>query len=107
MSKIGLSNIKLKEAPTKDSTGTDVMSLRDLLWFCYVERRSRVAAAKLLFENEAMKKIKLRQVADVIFDLHSTVLAALGSELDITQEAINESEKEEKPYVHNQHTRLV
>lgn len=96
MSKIGLSNIKLKEAPTKDSTGTDVMSLRDILWFCYVERRSRVAAAKLLFENEAMKKIKLRQVADVIFDLHSTVLAALGSELDITQEAINEGEKEEK-----------
>lgn len=96
MSKIGLGNIKLKEAPSQFSSGTDVMSLRDLLWFCYVERRSRVAAARLLFENEHMKNIKLRQVADVIFDLHSTVLASLGSELDITQDEITEKEKEEK-----------
>lgn len=95
MSKIGLNNVRLKEAPEKDSTGTDTMSLRDLLWFCYVDRQ-RVAGAKLLFENEPMKKIKLRQVADVIFDLHSTVLAALGAELDSTQQTIEDKAKEEK-----------
>jgi DNA repair ATPase RecN len=94
MSKLGLSNVKLKEAPSKDSTGVDTMSLRDLLWFCYVARQ-RVAGVKLLFENEPMKKIKLRQVADVIFDLHSTVLAALGADLVLTQQAIYEKTKEE------------
>ena len=87
LSKIDLWNIPLREAPTRDSSDVDIMSLRDILWLCYLQK-NRVAGNNLLFENNYMKAIKLRQVFDVLFGLYSERLAILSSEIDRLQEEI-------------------
>jgi DNA repair exonuclease SbcCD ATPase subunit len=95
LSKIGLKGVKLKEAPKQDVSDVDTMSFRDILWFCYLQR-IRVAGAELLFESNYMKGHKLVQVFDVLFDLHSETLAALAEELKVTQESIENKERDEK-----------
>jgi hypothetical protein len=95
LSKIGLSRIPLKEAPTKDASGVDYLSFRDVLWVCYLER-TRVAGADLLFENTIPKMLKLRQVVDIIFGVHSDRLAILARDLSETEAEISEREQSEK-----------
>jgi DNA repair ATPase RecN len=87
LSKINLWNIPLKESPAKDSSDIDIMSLRDVLWFSYL-KRDRIAGSNLLFEDNHMKAIKLRQVFDVLFGLHSNRLAFLSSEISRLGEKI-------------------
>jgi DNA repair ATPase RecN len=85
LSKIGIENIPLKEAPTRDSSDIDILSLRDVLWFCYL-KKNRVAGENLLFESNYMKAIKLKQVFEVLFGLYSNRLAVLSSEINRLQE---------------------
>ena len=85
LSKIGIENIPLKEAPTRDSSDIDILSLRDVFWFCYL-KKNRVAGENLLFESNYMKAIKLRQVFEVLFGLYSNRLAVLSSEINRLQE---------------------
>lgn len=73
----GLEGVQLREAPTQDSSGTDPLSFRDLMWLCFLPNE-QVASKNLIFENHVMKKIKLRQVIDVIFDVHDDRSADLG-----------------------------
>lgn len=94
LSKIGLKGVRLKEAPTKDVSGADVMSFRDVLWLCYL-KRTRVAGVNLLFEKTHMKALKLRQVVDVIFDLHSDRLAVLSVELKSIHDEIQDKQQKE------------
>jgi len=95
LSKLDLWNVPLKESPTQDSTDIDNMSLRDLMWFCYLNRK-RVAGADLLFESNHMKKIKLRQVFDVLFNLYSERLAKLCSEIREVEEKIHSKTQKAK-----------
>jgi hypothetical protein len=71
------------------------MSLRDLMWLCYL-KRDRVSGEDLLFEKNFMKGIKLKQVIDVIFNLHSERLSILSDELRKNQESLNEKQQIEK-----------
>ncbi|RKN41008.1 DNA recombination protein RecN [Micromonospora endolithica] len=73
----GLEGVLLREAPTQDNSGTDPLSFRDLMWLCFLPNE-QVASKNLLFENHVMKKIKLRQVVDVVFDVHDDRAADLG-----------------------------
>ncbi|MEV0327445.1 DNA recombination protein RecN [Micromonospora echinospora] len=73
----GLEGVLLREAPTQDNSGTDPLSFRDLMWLCFLPNE-QVASKNLLFENHNMKKIKLRQVVDVVFDVHDDRAADLG-----------------------------
>ncbi|MCU0849720.1 MAG: hypothetical protein MUC80_00395 [Candidatus Thermoplasmatota archaeon] len=93
--KIELWNIPLKEAPTKDSTDVDIMSFRDLLGLCYL-KKTRIGENSLLFENNHMKSIKLRQVFDVLFGLYSNKIALLCSEIQNLQEEIQDKNHEIK-----------
>jgi hypothetical protein len=95
LSKIGLKDISLKEAPTRFPSDVDIMSFRDVLWLCYLSR-TRVAGADLLFEKNHMKGHKLVQVFDVLFDLHSDKSAVLGAELKTIQEEIQDKQRTEK-----------
>jgi DNA repair exonuclease SbcCD ATPase subunit len=95
LSKIDLFNIPLKEAPKKDLSDIDLLSLRDVLWFCYL-KKDRVAGNNLLFENDYMKAIKLRQVFEVIFEVYSQQLAFLSSEIALLDEEIKNKKAEIK-----------
>jgi hypothetical protein len=95
LSQLNLQNVQLKEAPTKDKSGTDYLSFRDVLWLCYL-RRDRVGGYDLLFEKTPMKQNKLVQVVDVIFNLHSEKTVALGKELQFLEKELQEKQREEK-----------
>lgn len=66
---VGLQDVELKEAPTKDESGTDRMSARDLMWICLF-LNERVGSQQLLHTGNVMKQLKLRQVVDAVFGVH-------------------------------------
>ena len=77
LSYCGLEGVELREAPTQAESGTDPLSIRDLLWLCYMPNE-RLDDKNLLFESNYMKRLKLRQVADVVFGVHDDKAVELG-----------------------------
>jgi hypothetical protein len=80
LSQVGLAGISLKEAPSQQASGTDPLSFRDLMWLCYLSAR-RAGSDHLLHEDERMQELKLRQVVEVVFDVHEDQLAKLSQAL--------------------------
>ncbi|WP_436522060.1 DNA recombination protein RecN [Actinoplanes sp. HUAS TT8] len=56
---------------------TDPLSFRDLMWLCFLPN-DRLDDRNLLFENVPMKNLKLRQVVDVVFDVHDDQAIEVG-----------------------------
>lgn len=77
LSTVGLQDVDLKEAPTKDESGVDRLSFRDLIWTC-LYLNERVGSQQLLHAGNVMKNIKLRQVVDAIFGVHDNERADLA-----------------------------
>ncbi|GAB3946946.1 hypothetical protein GCM10027614_41320 [Micromonospora vulcania] len=76
----GLEGVQLREAPTQPNSGTDPLSFRDLMGLCFLPNE-RVASKSLLFETQHMKALKLRQVVDVVFDVHDDRAVDLGQRI--------------------------
>jgi|SRR5579884_187522 len=85
LSQSGLAGISLKEAPTKESSPADPLSFRDLMWLCFLPNH-RLDNKQLLQEGNFMRQLKLRQVIEVLFGVHSDQLARLSQALDELQE---------------------
>ncbi|WP_253783630.1 hypothetical protein [Nocardia amikacinitolerans] len=78
LSYCGLEGVELREAPTQAESGTDPLSIRDLLWLCFMPNE-RLDDKNLLFEKSApVKRLKLRQVVDVVFGVHDDKAVELG-----------------------------
>jgi hypothetical protein len=80
LGQVGLAGISLKEAPTQASTDVDPLSFRDLMWLCYLSD-DRYDFRGLLFEQNHMKELKLRQVIEVVFDVHDDQEAKIAQAL--------------------------
>lgn len=80
LSYCGLEGVELKEAPTQAESGTDPLSFRELQWLCFMPNE-RLDDKNLLFESAHMKKLKLRQVVDVVFGVHDDKAVELGSRI--------------------------
>ncbi|MCX7748569.1 MAG: hypothetical protein N2645_17025 [Clostridia bacterium] len=89
MKQLELIGTFLKEAPTKESTDIDMMSFRDLMWFCYLQNE-RLDNKFLLYENEFMKHLKFEQVFNVIFKVHENKLAVLSSQIKNIEKQISQ-----------------
>ncbi|MFF3870016.1 DNA recombination protein RecN [Micromonospora sp. NPDC001898] len=76
----GLEGVQLREAPTQPNSGTDPLSFRDLMGLCFLPNE-RVASKSLLFETQHMKALKLRQVVNVVFDVHDDRVVDLGQRI--------------------------
>ncbi len=85
LSGLGLEGVSLKEAPTQEESAADPLSIRDLLWLAYMPNE-RLDDKNLLFESSHMKSIKLRQVIDVVFNVHDHRRAELADRIS-TMEA--------------------
>jgi hypothetical protein len=59
---------------------TDPLSFRDLMPLCFLANE-RLDSKNLLFESNHAKHLKLRQVVDVIFDVHDDRAVELGSRI--------------------------
>jgi len=93
LKKLNLWNIPLKEAPSQDETGVDIMSFRDLLWFCYLDQGRIDDDKDFLFEKTFMKKIKLKQVFKVIFDIYDHLEATLKYQYKTYKDIFKEKNK--------------
>lgn len=75
-----LEGVHLREAPTSRESRTDPLSFRDLMWLAFLPNE-RVADKSFLFENDYMRKHKLRQVVDVVFGVHDDRAVELGQRI--------------------------
>lgn len=84
LSGLGLEGVSLKEAPTQDESAADPMSIRDLFWLVYMPNE-RLDDKNLLFESSHMRSIKLRQVIDVVFNVHDHRRAELADRINMME----------------------
>lgn len=89
---VGLQDVELKEAPTKDGSGTDRMSFRDLMWVC-LYLNDRVGSQQLLHAGNVMKSLKLRQVVDVVYGVHDNEQADLARRIRDAQTALDQQRR--------------
>ncbi len=75
-----LEGVQLREAPSSRESRTDPLSIRDLMNLAFLPNE-RVASKNFLFENEYMKKHKLKQVVDVVFGVHDDRAVELGQRI--------------------------
>ncbi|GGM68860.1 DNA recombination protein RecN [Dactylosporangium sucinum] len=76
LSSMLLSHCKLQGVRLSQET-EDPLSFRDLMWLCFLPNE-RLDDKDLLFESVPMKHLKLRQVVDVVFDVHDDHLVEIG-----------------------------
>lgn len=88
LASVGLQDVNLKEAPTKDDSGTDRLSFRDLMWLC-LYYNERVGSQQLLHTGNCMKELKLRQVVDAVFGVHDNDQADLARRVRDAQTALD------------------
>ncbi|MET7418919.1 DNA recombination protein RecN [Dactylosporangium sp. NPDC005555] len=78
LSSLLLSHCKLEGVRLRDSgVDTDPLSFRDLMWLCFLPNE-RLDDKDLLFRSVPMKHLKLRQVVDVVFDVHDDHSVEIG-----------------------------
>ncbi|MFG2039733.1 DNA recombination protein RecN [Dactylosporangium sp. NPDC048998] len=76
LSSLLLSHCKLQGVRLSFDTD-DPLSFRDLMWLCFLPNE-RLDGKDLLFESVPMKHLKLRQVVDVVFDVHDDHTVEIG-----------------------------
>ncbi|MBL7259835.1 AAA family ATPase [Paractinoplanes lichenicola] len=81
LSSLLLSHCKLEGVRLRD---TDALSFRDLMALCYLPSE-RLDDRNLLFENVPMKHLKLRQVVDLVFDVHDDRATELGRRIRVLE----------------------
>jgi hypothetical protein len=72
-----LEGVRLREELAGDVPDTDPLSFRDLMALCFLPN-DRLDNKNLLFEHNPIKQLKLRQVVDVVFDVHDDRSLDLG-----------------------------
>jgi hypothetical protein len=88
-----LEGVQLREAPTKSESRTDPLSFRDLMWLTFLPNE-RIADKNFLFENDYMRKHKLRQVVDVAFGVHNDRAIELGQRIQELVGRLNRAKAE-------------
>jgi hypothetical protein len=84
---VGLQDVNLKESPSKEDSGTDRLSFRDLMWLC-LYYNERVGSQQLLHTGNHMKELKLRQVVDAVFGVHDNDHVDLARRVRDAQNAL-------------------
>jgi hypothetical protein len=85
---VGLQDVKLKESPTQDESGTDRLGFRDVMGVC-LYLNERVGSQQLLHAGNFMKELKLRQVVDAIYGVHDNDQAELARRIKEAQAALD------------------
>jgi hypothetical protein len=74
-----LEGIQLRDLPEDAESQTDPLSFRELMWLCLLPNER--LDGDLLFERTPMKHLRLRQVVDVVFDVHDDRAVKLGRQI--------------------------
>lgn len=87
--RLGLANITVKAAPTKESSDVSAFSLRDLLLLIYVDQDRMGSAKRGFFEDHPFKSIKWKAGFEITHGLFDETAASLS-------EALKEAQAEER-----------
>ena len=90
---IGLEDMQLKVTANNPNSQIHELSMRDLMWVTYLPSK-RLDNDALLHEPQDQKHYKLRQVIELLFDVHDDRLAALMRQRQRLQEELR-AEREE------------
>jgi len=74
---VGLAGITLKQAPTQTASKVDPLSFRNLMWLSFMPN-NRLDSKQLLREANPHEARKMRQVIEVVFEVHDDQLAKLA-----------------------------
>jgi hypothetical protein len=87
----GLDNVELPEAPSKQESATQTLSVRDLFHVMWLPNH-RLDGKNLVFENSHfMVTQKFRQTIDVMFDVHDAAGADLAARIKSATDAAREA----------------
>lgn len=94
LAQFGIGNVLLREAPTKDASGVDKLSINDVLRLVLVENPD-LDNRNLLLENSAhVVRLKHEQVLDLLFGAHDNTAASKAAEARSLETRIKEGEAE-------------
>jgi len=85
-----LEGVRLRDRLAAGDAVTDPLSFRDLMWLCFLPSE-RLDDRDLLFESVPMKNLKLRQVIDVVFDVHDERAIEVGRRIRTIEAALTAS----------------
>jgi hypothetical protein len=74
---VGLAGVTLQQAPTQIASKSDPLSFRNLMWLSFMQNH-RLDSKQLLREANPHEARKMRQVIEVVFEVHSDQLAKLA-----------------------------
>ena len=94
LGQFGIGHVVLKEAPTKDSSAADRLSIRDLLRLMFIENPDLDNRNLLLEHSPPVVRLKHEQVLDLMFWAHDNSAASLASEVKALEEEIAERDRE-------------
>lgn len=77
LKRLGLSNITVKSAPTRDASGGTTYSLRDLLFLLYIDQ-DRMGSKKTFFEDHTFRQIKWKAGFEIVHYLFDPVATSLS-----------------------------
>ena len=87
----GLDNVELPEAPSKQESATQTLSVRDLFHVMWLPNH-RLDGKNLVFENSHfMVAQKFRQTIDVMFNVHDAAGADLAARIKTATDAAREA----------------
>lgn len=81
MRRLGLGELRVKEAPTQEASDLSTFSLRDLLSLLYLDQTRISDDKSAFFEREVPKAIKWKAGFEVLFELYDTGVSQLGQAL--------------------------
>lgn len=92
LAQFGIGHVVLREAPTRDESSVDRLSIRDVLRLMFVEN-SDLDNKNLLLENSnPVVRLKHEQVLDLLFGAHDNRAASLAAEARALDAQIKELE---------------
>ena len=80
-----LEGIELRVAPTKADSATQGLSFRDVMPLCYLDDE-RMGTRRLLYDGDFMRRNKLEQVVDIIFDVRDSSASDAGARVRSLEE---------------------
>jgi hypothetical protein len=90
---LGLGDLKLSTSRRNPNAQAQTLSFRDLFWICFLPSE-RLDNKALLFEGADVKRYKLEQVIELVFDVYDAELAGQIDRLARLRDELREKSRE-------------
>jgi hypothetical protein len=94
LGRLGIGHVVLREAPTKDSSGVDRLSIRDVLRLMFAENPDLDNRNLLLEKSQPVVRLKHEQVLDLMFWAHDNTAASLAAQVKALEQEVAAQSRE-------------